>query len=149
MNQKSMQGIHAMQTPEEFAKDLTADQVRQYLEQNAVASVDQKEHLHALADSQTSWFQIKQNIKMLMHEETFQPTAGVFESFGTATYQHIKYEKQIGYVQSAMEELGRNNEALLNRLRELEPDAPEFDQPEQPSGPHADTRVRKNEYPDD
>ena len=86
---------------------------------------------------------------MLMHEETFQPTAGVFESFGTATYQHIKYEKQIGYVQSAMEELGRSNEALINRLRELEPDAPEFSQPEEPTGPHADTRVRKNEYPDD
>lgn len=130
-----------MQTPAE---------VREHLAHVQDGITQQKQHIHALADSQTSWFQIKQNIKMLMNEETFQPTAATFETFGHATYQNTRYNTQLKHADKAMNELLETKQALLSRLKELEPDAPEVQPaPEEPTGPHADTRVRKNEHLDD
>lgn len=139
------------QDPKDFADTMqTPAEVREHLAHIQDGITQQKQHIHALADSQMSWFQIKQNILMLMNEETFQPTAATFETFGHATWSHIKYEKQLGHADKAMNELLETKQALLNRLKELEPDAPEVQlAPEEPTGPQADTRVRKNEYPDD
>ena len=137
------------QDPKAFADTMrTAAEVREHLAHVVEGIAQQKQHIHAMADSQTSWFQIKQNIKMLMHEETFQPTAATFETFGHATWSYIKYEKQLNLADKAMNELLDTKKALLTRLIELEPDAPEV-QPshKEPTGPHADTRVRKDEYP--
>lgn len=133
--------IYDTQSAQEWVSTLTRpEEIRAHIAENTTGLADQQKHLAEMTDLQQSWIQIGRHIKLLMDSGNFQPSAGVLETYGVATWQEGQYATQLDYIEEGMKTLKDMNVALKARLFELEPEAAE--EPAQPEGPHADTRIR-------